>query len=251
MILIACIGYFRFLFKSFLPGLIAGLALFLLLRLTALLFERSTLSKRDRLLRERIGGTIALTDLILLPEREAQEKVCRLLRTALSAEKLDSTLMRYAGEIWLVRLAQKLTSSSIGEGDVLAAHRARQASGADRIVLCTTGSVSPAAVRAAEWVDPPVRLISGAQLSALFGRLYPATDADIARHIRRQKKPFSLARMRLVALSPAKQKKYLLVSFLLITFYLITGAVMCLVSCLLAFTLALLCKKENSRGFRL
>ena len=57
--------------------------------------------------------------------------------------------------------------------------------------------------------------------------------------------------MRLLVLSPSKQKKYLLVSFLLLLFYLLSRSPMCLVSCLLAFTLALLCKKENSRGFRL
>ena len=250
-ILLASVGRLNLQFHGLIPALIAGLAVYLLLLLTAMLFEHSTLTKRDRLLRERIGGTIALTDLILLPEGAAQEAVCRQLCQALSAEALGGGSMRYAGEIWLVRLAQKLTGSAIGEGDVLSAHRAMQQAGAGRVVLLTTGTVSPAAVRAAEWVDPPVRLISGAQLAALLGRLHPATDADIARHIRRQKKPFSLARMRLVALSPAKQKKYLLVSFLLLVFYLIGRSPMCLASCLLAFLLALFCAKENSRGFRL
>ena len=250
VILISCILYFLLLFRRTVPGMIAGLALFTLIRLTALLFERSTLTKRDRLLRERIGGTIALTDLILMPDSEAQESVCRLLCAALHAEKLSSAAMRYAGEVWLVRLSQKLPGSSIGEGDVLSAHRAMQQAGAERVVLLSTGNVSPSAVRAAEWVDPPVRLVSGAQLSALFGRLHPATDEDIARHIRRQKKPFSFSRMRLVALTPAKQKKYLLVSFLLLVFYLMTGAAMCLFSCLLAFLLALFCQKENSRDIR-
>ena len=118
-------------------------------------------------------------------------------------------------------------------------------------VLCSTSGISSAAVRAAEWVDPPIRLISGAQLSALFGRIHPASDEDIARHARRQKKPYSLSRMRLVALSPAKQKKYLLCSFLLLILYLIFSTPMSLLSCLLAFLLAILCKKENSRMFRL
>lgn len=251
LVLFACVGYFLFLFRSPAPGLIAGLAVYLLLLVTALLFERSTLARRERLLRERIGGTIALTDLLLMPEGEALARVSRLLCAALHAELLDESRMRYAAETWLIRLAQKSAGSAIGEGDVLAAHRAMRQAGADRTVLLTTGSVSPQAVRAAEWVDPPVRLISGAQLSALCGRLHPATDEDIARHSRRQKKPFSFARMRLLVLSPSKQKKYLLVSFLLLLFYLLSRSPMCLVSCLLAFTLALLCKKENSRGFRL
>jgi len=247
----ACVGYFTALWGRLAAGLIAGLSLFALIALTFALFERRTLTRRERLLRERIGGSIALTDLILLPGDEAQERACALLCAALDAEPLDPCTLRYAEKTWLVRLTQCLRGASVSEGDVLAAHRARQKAGADRCVLCSTGGVSPAAVRAAEWVDPPVRLISGAQLSALFGRLYPATDADIARHARRQRKPYSLSRMRLVALSPAKQKKYLLCSLMLLVFYLTTGSGMCLLSCVLALLLAILCKKENSRGFRL
>jgi len=188
-----------------------------------------------------------------LDELQVGERAGRLehLRAALHAEPLEPCTLRYAEKTWLVRLTQCLRGASVSEGDVLAAHRARQKAGADRCVLCSTGGVSPAAVRAAEWVDPPVRLISGAQLSALFGRLYPATDADIARHLNRQRKPFSFSRMRLVALSPAKQKKYLLCSLMLLVFYLTTGSGMCLVSCVLALLLAILCKKENSRVFRL
>lgn len=246
-----CVGYFMVLWESLAAGLIAGLSLFALIALTFALFERSTLTRRDRAIRERIGGTIALTDLILMTGSEAAARVCALLCAALRAEPLEPRTLRYAGEIWLVRCAQCLTGSSISEGDVLAAHRARQEVGADRCILCSTGGVSPAAVRAAEWVDPPVQLISGAQLAALFGRLHPATDADIARHASRQRKPFSFSRMRLVALSPAKQKKYLLCSFMLLVFYLTTGSMMCLAACVLALLLAILCKKENSRVFRL
>lgn len=251
LVCVLCIGYFLFLWESPGAGLLAGFALFSLLLLTFALFERSTLSRRDQLLRERIGGTIALTDLLLMPSGKACEQVCVLLCKALRAEQLDACIMRSEDEVFLVRCAQRLKGESISEGDVLAAHRARQEANADRCVLCSTGGVSPSAIRAAEWVDPPVRLISGAQLSALFGRMHPATDADIARHAHRQRQPFSLSRMRLVALSPAKQKKYLLCSFLLLLFYLITGSGMGLVSCLLALLLAILCKKENSRTFRL
>ena len=251
LVFLGCIGYFLMLFGRLVPGLVAGLSLFALILLTVLLFERSTLIRRDRALRERIGGSIALCDLILMPGGEANSTVCALLCTALHAEQLDRDVMRYEGETWLVRCVQCMRGPGVGESDVLSAHRARIERGCTQCVLCSTGGVSPAAVRAAEWVDPPIRLISGAQLSALFGSIHPASDEDIARHARRQKKPYSFSRMRLVVLSPAKQKKYLLCSFLLLMLYLITAAPMTLVSCLLAFVLAILCKKENSRMFRL
>lgn len=251
LICFACIGYFFMLFRSLIPGMLAGLSLFALILLTVLLFERSTLSHRDRALRERIGGSIALCDLILMPNGEANRRVCGLLCSVLRAEQLDGDIMHYEEENWLIRCAQTMRGQGIGENDVLSAHRARTERSCMQCVLCSTGNVSPSAVRAAEWVDPPIRLISGAQLSALFGQIQPASDEDIARHARRQKKPYSFSRMRLIALSPAKQKKYLLCSFLLLVLYLITRTPMNLVSCLLAFFLAILCKKENSRKFRL
>lgn len=251
LVLALCLLHFYRLWRSLPESLIAGLATFLLILLTVALFERSTLARRDRALRERLGGMIALDDLLLLPGAEACKRTRDMLILALDASPVGDNRLLSEGEVWLVRLAQCMRGSGVSEGDVLSAHRARQEEGAAQCILCSTGGVSPAAVRAAEWVDPPVRLISGAQLAALFGRLHPASDADIARHLSRQKKPYSFSRMRLLALSPAKQKKYLLCSFLLLCFYLVTASLPCLISCLLAFTLALLCKKENSRVFRL
>ena len=100
-------------------------------------------------------------------------------------------------------------------------------------------------------MDPPIRLISGRQLALLFGRLHPATDEDIARHLARQKKPFSWQRIRALALAPAKLRRHLLCAFLLLLLYLATRSHAALISCLLSFALALLCGKESCRRFRL
>lgn len=247
----ASIGYFYMLWQKPRESLIAGSALFLLIMLTLALFERSTLARRDRALRERIGGMIALEDLLLLPGKDACAQVCALLCQALHAEKADDQHFLYSGLCWHIRLAQCLPGSSASESDVLAAHRARMETGAQRSMLVCTGSFSPGAIRAAEWVDPPVRLISGQQLCALLGRMHPATDEEIARHAKRRRTPFSFSRICALALSPAKLRRYLLCAFLLLVFYLCTGSVFCLISCLMSFLLAVFCHKENSRTFRL
>ena len=96
-----------------------------------------------------------------------------------------------------------------------------------------------------------MRLIPGPRLAALFGRLHPATDEEIARHARRRRTPFSFARIRALALSPAKLRRYLLCAFLLLLFYLNTGSMLCMASSLLALLLAILCRQENRRSFRL
>ena len=251
MLLVMCVLYFYLLWRRGLPSLMAGIALFFLLLLSLSLLEQRTLKQRDRSLRERIGGMIALDELMLLPGASACEAVCRLLCDALDARPLGTAQMQYAGERWLVRCSQCLQGSNAGEGDVLAAHRARVEAGVDRCALVSTGGFTPAALRAAEWVDPPVRLISGRQLALIAGRLHPATDEEIARHARRRRTPFSWRRIRALALSPAKLPRYLLCAFLLLMFYFLYGSPFILFSCLLAYVLAILCDRENRRLFRL
>lgn len=251
ILLLACIAYFFLLWRNGPASLLAGAALFGLGSLALMLLEKRTLSLRDRMLRERVGGMIALDELIMLPGGAASARVCELLCQTLSAERVDTAIMRCSGETWLIRLAQCLPGSTASQGDVLGAHRARIEAGAEKVALACTAEFSPEATRAAEWADPPVRLISGRQLAALLGKAHPATDEDIARHLVRQKKPYSWSRIRALALSQSKLKRYLLCAFLLMTFYLITRSLPALFSCLLSFALAILCDRENKRRFSL
>lgn len=251
LLLLLCVGYFFFLWRSGTASLLAGGALFALVCLTFMLLERRTLARRERMLRERVGGMIALQELILLPSGRACETVRTLLCDTLGADALDGSRMRYENETWLVRCAQCLQGSSASEGDVLCAHRARIEQNADKCALVSTAGFSPAAVRAAEWMDPPVRLITGRQLAMLFGRLHPATDEEIAQHLSRSKKPFSWQRIRALALAPAKLRRHLLCALLLLLLYFMTKSPWALVACALSFALALLCARENRRSFTL
>ena len=251
LLLFLCIGYFFILWRRSMLSFIAGTALFLLILLAMMLIEKHTLSLRDRLLRERIGGMIALEELILMPKQAACQRVRDLLCQILDASPQADNSMRYEDETWLVCCAQCLQGSSVSESDILSAHRLRLESGCDKCALASTSRFSPAAVRAAEWTDPPVRLISGRQLSLLFGRFHPATNEDIAAHLSRQKKPFSWQRIRALALAPSKLKRHLLCAFLLVQFYLITGAPAPLLASFLSFALAILCARENRQSFRL
>ena len=244
-------GYFFFLWRSVSASLLAGCALFALVLLTIALLEKRTLTLRDRMLRERVGGIIALDNLLLMPGAAACTAVRDVLCASLGADALRENCMTCDDETWLVRCAQCLQGSGASEGDVLAAHRARIESGADRCVLASTAGFSAAAVRAAEWMEPPIRLISGQQLSSLCGRLHPATDEDIAAHLARQKKPFTFRRIRALALSPAKLRRHLMCAFVLLIMYLITGAAAPLAASIASFLLAVFCRRENQRSFRL
>ena len=94
-------------------------------------------------------------------------------------------------------------------------------------------------------------MIGGRQIALLFGRLHPATDEDIAQHAARQKKPFSWARIKALALSAAKLRRYLLCAFLLLLLYLITDSPVSLFASVLSFVLAILCDRENKQRFKL
>lgn len=250
-LLLACVAYFFVLWHSGVSSLLAGSGLFILLLLSLTLLEKRTLKRRDRALRERIGGAIALDSLLMMPGTQACEHVCALLCDTLDAKPLGDAQMRYAGETWLVRCAQCLPGSSAGEGDVLSAHRARIQTQCDRCVLVSTGGFTPAATRASEWMDPPVRLIPGRQLALLAGRQHPATDEEIARRVHRQRTPFSWQRIRALALSPGKLRRYLLCAALLAMLYLLMDSPVSLVFALASFLLAMRCAQENRRRFRL
>ena len=93
LLLLLCVLFFYRLWRQSTLSLLAGAALFALVLLTLALFERRTLSVRDRLLRERIGGAIALEELLLMPARCAGETVCALLSDVLGAKRLEGSSM--------------------------------------------------------------------------------------------------------------------------------------------------------------
>lgn len=116
------------------------------------------------------------------------------------------------------------------------------------VYSCQHRRFSPAALRAGEWLEPPVRLISGRQLALLFGQRHPATDEEIARRARRQRSPFTRQRIQALALSPAKQKRYLLCALLLTVFYLMFGSYSALISGIASFVLGDALRQKESQG---
>ena len=126
-----CVFYFFYLWHSGVSSLIAGSALFLLVLLFILLLERRTLTTRDHALRVRLGGAIALEELLVLPSEQAAQSICTLLCESLGAEPLGSAKLLYDGNTYLVRCAQCLSGSNASEGDVLSAHRAKVSADAE------------------------------------------------------------------------------------------------------------------------
>lgn len=100
LLFVLSVGYFFFLWHSGALSLLAGSALFILAMLTLLLLERRTLARRDHALRVRVGGSIALEELMLLPATQAEKRVCALLAQTLGGNARDSVLT-YANKTYL------------------------------------------------------------------------------------------------------------------------------------------------------
>lgn len=250
LLLLLSVGYFLLLWQRILPGLAAGTALFLLVLLTILLAQHKTQDTRKRLQRERITGEIAIEELLLMPGSLACEKVCDLLCALLGAQKLDSTTIRAGNETLHIRLAQIIPGSVCGAGEILAVHRACGESTAERCILACTGEFSAEAVRFAQWVSPPVTLLPAKRLAAFFGKLHPATDEEIGQYMRRHRQPFTRSRIKELAFSPQKTRRYMLCAFLLLLVYLVFDLLSALLSCLLAFALGIVCYNENRNTFK-
>lgn len=98
LLFMLCVFYFFYLWHSGVSSLIAGSALFLLVLLFILLLERRTLTTRDHALRVRIGGAIALEELLVLPSEQAAQSICTLLCESLGAKPLGSAKLLYDGQ---------------------------------------------------------------------------------------------------------------------------------------------------------
>lgn len=231
LLFVLSVGYFFFLWHSGALSLLAGSALFILAMLTLLLLERRTLARRDHALRVRVGGSIALEELMLLPAAQAEKRVCALLAQTLGGNARDSVLT-YANKTYLVRCAANPVR--------LFRRRGRCAGRAPRPDCLGNGILHSSLNRrlfpirsACRRVDgtagsPDCRPSTGAAFRPAAPR-YPTRKSPAVRVGSEQ--PFSRGRIRALALAPAKQGRYLLVAFLLTMLYLLLHSALSLVFC--------------------
>ena len=99
LLFLLSVGYFFALWHSGAPSLLAGSALFALAMLTLLLLERRTLARRDRALRVRVGGAIALEELMLLGVLGENEPLPSVRSLAMELSINPNTIQRAYAEL--------------------------------------------------------------------------------------------------------------------------------------------------------
>ncbi len=256
LVLLVCFLWFFRLWGQFVPALMAGISLGILVMYTMSLGGKRALMRRESALRRRIGGTIALESLLLCPATDAARQATAWLGSiyALDTARACSSgiLAEYHGQTLLIQCLQTHPRHASGANAILSAQRALLAlPEAQRGVLCAIGRFDAEATALAESLDPPLRLIDGDALAAIAGRLAPATDQQLAALGQKKRKPFSWASLRRHVFAPRKTRRYVLYGTGLMVCYILTDALYYLLPAGLCLLLAMLSQRRGDRPAQL
>lgn len=261
LLALSCLWFYR-LWGNWAPALIAGTALAVLLWCTLGFWNKHALRRREETLRTRLGGTLALEELLLCDATAAATQVAVWLTTLYPLEAprpvSGGVLVAYADgprhteETLYLRCFQAPLQQAASADDVLKAARAcRALPEPARCVLCCPSGYDSAAQALAEALEPSVRLIDGALLRALAGRLHPATDQQLVALGQKQRQSFAWATLRRQVFSPQKTRRYLWYGAGLMVFFIITDHLYYLLAAGLCLALAMLSQRRQRRPERL
>lgn len=254
-LLIFSLGIGLYFYLRPLPALIGGTALYIVLLIMLVYWDRMSLKHKEAALRSRIGGALAIEALSLLPQDEADAACADLLShlssLAILATDANGTMCRYNNQAVLIRCDVQAPGDLSSCRAVLYAQRACIAAQAERVVLCTTTHFDARAQQLAEQISPPIRLIDSAVLSGVCGRLHPATDEQLAALGKRKRSPFSWPRLKIHVFASGKKRRYLTYAFALLILFLLTDRLYYLIPALLCYLLALGTHRSAKQPFRL
>ncbi len=250
LLFVVCVLYFFCLYSVSWLSLAGGLCIYALFSMLIRIISKKHLKKREKRMRERIGGELRLEKLLLLPRPKHHEELHswleRIYPIKLVGLVSDGVLSQYGEELLLIRCVSRHPSLEATAQEVLGAARACRSNGAHRCVLCATCEFSKDALALSSEVSPPVTLISGKALCAIAGKLYPATDEQLL-EINKRRKAKTNARLLLGrVLSKQKTGRYLLYASGLTLLYILTGAGYYPIPAALLYALAL-CSFINGR----
>ena len=194
-----------------------------------LLLRRKTrddrLMRKEKKLRARIGGELALERLLLSPADQAHFEMAMLLSLQRPLQLIRSgqegMLCSEENEKRLIVFAQLPLSASLSAEKVLAVQRAAKARKASQVLLCTPCKISPEA-RAQAAGEIAVSFLEREELIALFGAANPATDAQLVALGKRRKDHPPAKKWLALILDPRRAPRYALYSLLLLSMYLFT-----------------------------
>ena len=238
------LGWFLMLWGLSLPVFPAGLSLYALVLLIRRKTRDDRLNRREKRLREQLGGEMALEEMLLRPPAQAQFEAAVLLSVGRPLELLrtgdEGVICRLRGEKLLLSFLQLSPASCVTSDHVLSLQRSARASGAVRAVLCAPCAVSRQAREQARGLLP-VTILSRETLLGLLGRAHPAQDRDLVALGKRRREKRAPRILPLV-LDRHRAKKYAWYGSLLLGMYLFTRLLIYALPGLLCVFLAAACR---------
>ena len=204
----AGVGWFVALWGLCLPALTAGTALGGLFWLCARLLGKKQVQKKEAVLRQTLGGELALEKLLLASPDEAAFQCVQWLQARTRLQIESGGLGMWDGETVLFRLFAQHPGTEISSQQVSETIRKACQAQVQRILLCTTAPLSSAACRLAETAEPSLRLVGREELIQLAGACCPATDEDLCRLKKCKPKRRSAREWLKIILHPSRAKRY-------------------------------------------
>ena len=204
----AGVGWFVALWGLCLPALTAGTALGGLFWLCARLLGKKQVQKKEAVLRQTLGGELALEKLLLASPDEATFQCVQWLQARTRLQIESGGLGIWDGETVLFRLFAQHPGTEISSQQVSEVIREALQVKTQRLLLCTTAPLSQAAMRVAETEETKLRLVGREELIQLAGACSPATDEDLCRLKQRKPKRRSAREWMKVVLHPSRAKRY-------------------------------------------
>ena len=219
-----CVGWFIFLWGFTLPACLAGAGLTLLIVMVRQKTRDGRLKRREKNLRRRIGGELALERLLLCDPLQAHEETAALLSRdhPLVIQKITpaGALCRMGEETILIAFCPLPASAAVHAEQVLALQRDCHLLNAHRGVLCAPCALSSDACAQADNA-PTVTLLPREAMIARFGRFHPATDAQLVALGKRRKRP-SVSQWLPLVLQSSRAPRYGFYGALLLGLYTLT-----------------------------
>lgn len=219
----AGVGWFVALWGLCLPALTAGTALGGLFWLCARLLGKKQVQKKEAVLRQTLGGELALEKLLLASPDEAAFQCVQWLQARTRLQIESGGLGMWDGETVLFRLFAQHPGTEISSQQVSEVIREALQVKTQRLLLCTTAPLSQAAMRVAETEETKLRLVGREELIQLAGACSPATDEDLCRLKQRKPKRRSAREWMKVVLHPSRAKRYFWYGAGLAALTLVTG----------------------------
>lgn len=245
LMLLLALGWFLLLWGLCLPSLLAGLALYLMGALFLRKARDGRLIRKERQLRLRIGGEMALERLLTVLPSRAHFEITMLLSLKHPLTMLrtgdNGILCSLKGEQILISFLQSPFSGQVSADDVLRLQRQARAMRAKRAVLCAPCPIAAAAREQAAG-DIPVSFLSRDTLIHLLGSANPATDAQLVALGRRRRSRIPRRQWLRAILDPRKAPRYALYGGLLLGLYLITKLFYYALTGLICLGLAAACR---------